>query len=170
MSTIITCPMCDRSHDTSNRVTGDTILCLCGAPLPVQHGVGVERVTKLRPEVQNPLWAWLEAEVAALWLEIYRNHPDLGDTERLTEADRLYSDPPALLIETLAYAHAWDAQAEQQRNEARAAERARRIEKAAWWVREADMWPECVAFVGGEPSEFDSALQALYDALQKDQQ
>ena len=161
MSTILTCPICGRSHDVSSRLTGDVILCQCGAPLLVQHGVGASRVTQLRPDVQASLWQWLEAEVAALWLEIYKHRSDLTEGERLAEADSLYGGPPTLLIDTLAYGRAWDDDVAAMRAEVRV----KRIEEAAHQVWNADRWHESAAAIGAEPSEFDQALQDLYDVL-----
>jgi len=75
---------------------------------------------------------------------------DEGDDEEMSDLMRL-----------LAYARQWDADVAELRTLARS----ERIEQAAWAVRTSDLWPESATSVGAPPSEFDTALQALYAAL-----
>lgn len=41
------CTSCERDHDVSTRLTGDIILCACGAHLLVRHGNGATALTPL---------------------------------------------------------------------------------------------------------------------------
>jgi hypothetical protein len=99
-----TCPMCYHSHDISNRITGDVILCGCGANLRVQHGQPII-LTAIQ---QATIWTELENETAALWFELFRSEPELSAHERRTRADLVYEDT-CILISLLAYAREWDA-------------------------------------------------------------
>lgn len=53
------CISCKRDHDLSTRLTGDVILCPCGAQLLVRHGHGTTTLAALgrqpEPEHQGPV-------------------------------------------------------------------------------------------------------------------
>lgn len=116
------------------------------------------------PGGQKPVWDWLDSNVAALWIEIFRSDPDLHESERFAQADAVYNSPE-ILMQTLAFAEEWD----------RAAAAARRlvltehVVLAARALREVDGNPR--PFVpqsltpDSQEKQFDRALYVLYDSL-----